>query len=145
MILRTAARPVLAAVLIAAAGCNKATTPTPTPSSLEGSLAVQVFTGAIDQEGEAFYSFTVARSGTISMMLLDLREGGAASSAEMQLGIGVPAGTGCFVSTGTATVAAGPTPQITRDSTPGVYCARITDVGNLSGPATFSINIGYPR
>lgn len=59
------------------------------------------------------------------------------------LGVGTPAGTGCTVAS-TLTVAADSTPQVTGTYTPGVYCARISDVGNLSAPAAFVITIAHP-
>ena len=42
-------------------------------------------------------------------------------------------------------VTTGVAPQVSLSPDPGVYCARIADAGNLTGPVDFSINIVHPR
>jgi hypothetical protein len=125
-------------------GCGGAADPT-TPSDIyTGSIAVQTFSGTLAVGGSSFYSFTVPKDGPASLTLLDLQEDGASSEAAISIGLGTPAGVGCSVSTA-VTVSPGPTPQLTSTVGPGVYCAKVADVGNLSGPGRFSVNITRPQ
>jgi len=54
----------------------------------------------------------------------------------------VPVGTDCAVNNSVDT-AAGLTTQLTAPVTPDVYCVKISDIGNLTGPANFTIRIGH--
>jgi hypothetical protein len=59
------------------------------------------------------------------------------------LGIGQPSGTDCVTTTSVNT-AAGSTPQATGAYNAGVYCAKVSDIGNLYAPASFTVTIAYP-
>ena len=79
-----------------------------------------------------------------TVTLLSLKENGAETNRIVQLGLGVPRGTECLLIDGrqvTADVVA----QASLTPDPGIYCARISDAGNLTGPVDFSINIVHPR
>jgi len=137
-------RRVVLALLVAAslsAGCNNNPTTT-SPSNFVVGPTTEVFTGSVDVNGSAFYSFTVVTSGTTSVMLASITTGtpGPAADIGMSLGIGVPAGTGCPVTT---SVMVGPalTSQIASALTPGIYCVNIADVGNLRAQVNFAIRI----
>ena len=122
----------------AACGGNSATAPsTTTPSG-----SSENFTGSLAVQGSSFYSFTVAATETVSLSLASLTANGIGASASVvRLGLGVPIGTDCVVNNSVDT-AAGLTTQLTSSVTPDVYCAKISDIGNLAGPANFTIRIG---
>jgi hypothetical protein len=101
------------------------------------------FTGTLPVDGASFYSFTVTQYGTVNITLASIGGTYVPSTVTMALGLGQPSGEDCAVSTSLST-RSGPTPQITGAYSPGVYCARISDVGNLYAPARFSIDIAYP-
>ena len=101
------------------------------------------FAGTLPVDGSSFYSFTVTQYGTVNITLASVGGTYVPSTVTMGLGLGQPSGEDCALSTSLSTKA-GPTPQITNAYAPGVYCAKISDVGNLYTPATFSINIAYP-
>jgi hypothetical protein len=101
------------------------------------------FSGALAIGASKFYSFSVGSNGTITITLTTLTENGQDSSTQMALALGAPGGTGCRANT-TVTIAAGSTPHITGTYGPGVYCALLTDVGNLTTPSTFVISIAHP-
>lgn len=71
--------------------------------------------------------------------------GGAFVPATVMLGLGLgqPSGTDCVTSTSVNT-AAGGTAQVTGTFDPAVYCAKVSDIGNLFAPASFSVSIAYP-
>jgi hypothetical protein len=134
---------VLAAGLIfASCSNNSPTTPTTTtpvaPPSVTETWQATLAVGAT-----RFYSFSVALNGTVNLTLASLTENGEDSAAQLGLALGTPAGTGCAAST-SVTMAAAADPQITGTYAPGIYCARVADVGNLGAPGSFRILIAHP-
>ena len=102
------------------------------------------FSGTLQVKGTAFYSFSVAESGTTYLSLITLKEGGVDSSVKVTLGIGTPRGTSCATSSILSVVADGSL-SLTSTTDRGVHCALIFDPGNLTLPATFSLNITHPK
>ena len=66
-------------------------------STASAAVTVETFIGTLPVEGSRFYSFTVPQDGLVSLTLLELAENGAPSSALVNIGIGIPQGTGCSV------------------------------------------------
>jgi hypothetical protein len=132
-----------AGAVLAGAGCDQpgtTTQPTPTPT-----VVVQPFTGTLVKGGSAFFSFTVPQTGTVSLTLLSLTIAGAPTDATISMGVGAPGGTTCRTNS-TTNVTPGATPQVTATNlAPGIYCALVTDPGNLTADANFSINITRPQ
>ena len=120
-----------------------APTDTTTTPTVAAPTATERFNGVLPVGGVRFYSFSVSVYGTVNITLLSVSEARIPSTAMLGLAIGSPSGTGCTVGSA-VTVAADSTPQLTGAYIPGVYCARIYDVGNLSTPATFDISIDHP-
>jgi hypothetical protein len=65
------------------------------------------------------------------------------STVMLAVGLGQPSGTDCVTTTSVNT-AAGSTAQVTGNFDPAVYCAKVSDIGNLYAPASFSVSIAYP-
>jgi hypothetical protein len=135
---------VLVGMTLFGASCAEATVSGPSAVGNNASLTIQTFEGALPLGAFRFYSFTVLRPGLISVTLLGLKQGGADTTTPVLLGLGSPRGTDCAPIDARLT-AADVVPQLTLQSNPGVYCARISDSGQLAGPVDFSINIVYPR
>ena len=137
---------VLAGVLagVLAAGCS----PLGPTSSHEvppnSQLVVENFSGPLAVKGFAFYSFSVVESGTTYLSLITLKEGGVDSTAKVTIGLGTPRGTTCATNN-ILTVVADGSLSLTDTTNRGVHCALIFDPGNLTLPATFSLNITHPR
>ena len=132
-------------VFLLAGACDQ--TEAPAAPSNPGSttpVAVESFTGTLAVGGSRFYSFTVPQTGNVSLLLHSLIENGAASTAQLTLGLGVPRGTDCTVTDLVGATASG-TPQLIAAVAPAIYCVRIADPGNLTAPATFAVNIIRPR
>lgn len=130
----------LAAALLGA-GCTK--DPALTVPSTTGPVVIESFVGTLAVGGSIFYSFTVPQNGNVSLTLLSLTVAGAPSTLSINIGLGVPSGTTCV--TTTAPVVVGNTPQTTVAVTPRVYCVMVSDVGTLTDPAAFAVNISRPR
>jgi len=126
----------------ASAGCAR--DPDLTAPVTTGPVVIESFVGTVPVGGSAFYSFTVTQTGVVTLTLLSLTVDGAASDLTVNVGVGTPSGTTCQASTTTA-VGVGVTPQQTTQVTGGIYCAIVSDIGTLTDPASFALNISRPR
>jgi hypothetical protein len=105
---------------------------------------VRVFTGTLSAQESAFYSFTLPQTSGVFVTLasvtgFDTRD---AMTTPLQLGLGVPRGTGCAPITTTVTAPA-LTPQIRQVIAQGVRCVSVADPGRLPAPVRFAVRIGY--
>lgn len=135
---------VVVGMALSGTACAEATVAGPTAIGNNVTLTVETFSGSLPVGGSRFYSFTVPQSGLTTVTLVSLKQDGANSNTIVLVGLGAPRGTECLLIDGrqvTADVVA----QISLTPEPGVYCARISDAGNLTGPVDFSINIVRPR
>ncbi len=131
------------ASLSAACATNASTAPsstTPTPAS---PTVTETFVGALPVGGVKFYSFSVSAYGTVNATLVSIGGDGVPPTVTVNLGIGTPSGTTCSVSSPTM-VQVGGTAQVTATEQPGVYCATISDIGNLAATGTFTVTIDHP-
>ena len=128
-------------LLTVACGGNDNVTPPSTPV-LPSS---EVFAGTLPVRGSSFYSFTVAVSGNVSITLASLvpKAPGPALNSVMGLGVGTPDGTDCAI-TNSVTTPPGLTAQLVNSLTPATYCAKIYDLGELTGPVDFAVRIVHP-
>jgi len=140
----------VAAVAIGAAACNKAETPTsPTTSTTTTTTTAaeptvtEEFNAIVSVGGVSFYSFTVEQNGTVRIRLNRVGGPNVPSTLWLGLGLGTPSGEDCVTTTSLNTPAS-ETAQITGTYAPGIYCARVYDVGNLLAPATVYITIDHP-
>ena len=139
--LRQLAAVALALSLSACGGSSDNTTPTtPTVSSTP---TPELFEGKIDVGGSAFYSFSVATTGDIDVMLASVTSTtspGSESTVVLSLGVGQPAATDCTVTKSLLARAALQSPLV-NNVTPGIYCVRVSDIGNLRSTVNFAIRI----
>jgi hypothetical protein len=134
---------VLGSLLLLGCGDSNSSAPSsPTPTIAPPSFT-ESFSGALAIGASKFYSFSVGPNGTVNLTLTTLIENGQDSASQVALALGAPGGTACRANTA-VTIAAGSTPQITGTYPAGVYCAMISDVGNLSTPSMFTIAIAHP-
>lgn len=128
-------------VVLIAAGC--VTEPALTAPVTSGPVVIESFVGGLAVKGSAFYSFTVPRNGPVALTLLSLTVAGVPSELSINVGLGVPTGTTCNATTSPTFVAINPVSN--TNVTPRVYCVLVTDVGTLTDPAEFAVNITRPR
>ena len=129
-----------AATLSIACG-DDATSPTPTTLTVD----TEVYTGTMTVGGSGFYSFSVGGPGAAAITFGSLTNAstGRPLDVAMGLGVGIPAGEGCNVTT-SATAAPALTAQLSSPVLPGIYCVQLSDVGNLRVPAVFGVRIVHP-
>lgn len=144
-------RLVLLTTIVGAAACgddtptSPTTTTTPTPASTVAEATVlESFTGTLPVGGFRFYSFEVPTNGTVTVTLNRIGgNAGVPSTVWVGLGVGVPDGTDCPTTT-SGNTQSGAGPHISTTLTPGTYCARVYDIGNLAAQTTFDVTIGHP-
>jgi hypothetical protein len=137
-----------AVVLAAAAACGKDDTPTsPTTTTTTTTVAsasiTEDFSGVLPVGGSRFYSFTVGENGTVNITLTSIGGAGVPSTVWVGLGIGTPNAEDCST-TSSVNTQAGSSAQVTGTYQPGIYCAKVSDIGNLAAPATFAITVAHP-
>ena len=132
---RTRAALACASMLFVSA-CASTTTPTTSTSGLQVS---ESFSGTLPQGGSASDNFTVATDGTITITLVSLTP---QTTITMGLGIGTPSAATCVVTQSQENLKVG-TP-ISGTLTAGVYCVELYDLGNMTGPDTYSLTVMHP-
>jgi hypothetical protein len=135
----------LLGLIVLAPACDSGTTSpsttdtrTPAPASI-----VESFIGMVPVGGSNFYSFSVTQYGIVTLTLNSVSGAGVPSTVWLGLAIGTPGGTDCLTTASTNT-AAGTTAQVTSTYEAGVYCAKVSDIGNLFAPANFDLTIAHP-
>ena len=130
---------VLAATTFACGGGDD----TPAAASTATTPQPLLFEGQLTVGGSAFYSFTVAATGITNVMLASVTTTaapGTSSAVVLGLAIGTPLGSDCSITNAVPT-AAGLTSQLVNSLSPGTYCARVYDIGNLTSTVNFAIRI----
>jgi len=136
----------VAALAVACGDDALPTSPTDTTSATTTSTTTTVtYAGTINVGGSRFYSFTNAAAGSVGAFLASVM--GADSrvplTMPLELGVGVPAGTGCATTT-TQVVVPGLASQMTVPLAAGVFCLRVADAGELRAPVTFAVRFTHP-
>ena len=119
------------------------TTTTTTTTTVASPAFTEEFNGTVPVSGSAFYSFTVTQYGTVNVSLTSVSGQYVPSTVTMGLGLGRPDAETCATTTN-ITTQSGVGPQITGTYDPGVYCVKVSDVGNLFSAAKFAVTIAYP-
>jgi hypothetical protein len=120
------------------------TTTTTATTTVASPTVSESFTGTLAVGGFKFYTFNIAANGTVNVTLNSVVGTGVPSTVQVGLGIGQPSGIDCAATTSVTTGSAFAKPQTTGVFGPGVFCVRISDVGNLFAPAAFNITIAHP-
>ena len=139
------ARVLLALTLAAvSAGCGDDESPTSPTDSAAVTTSI-TYTGTLEVGASRFYSFTNNTSGSVTAFLASVTapDSKLPLTVPLELGIGVPAGTGC-ATTATQIVAPGLVSQMSASLAAGVFCLRVADAGEMRGPITFAVRFVHP-
>lgn len=128
-------------VALSAAGCSD-DIDTPTSATSTDPVSI-LFVGTLQPRSTRFYSYTLTTAGQVSAMLASLEQGQTPMPHSLELGLGVPSGTGCAVSVSRTTTTS-LVPQIKQDTATGTYCVRISDTEGLPAPVNFTIRVMHP-
>lgn len=131
----------LVAFALMAGGCSTSADDTSStlPTAPSTPLVTDNFSGTVQVGSSDFHTFTVTSSGF--PITVNLTSAGPPATISMGMGVGTVVGGTCQVQSGTSasTIApAGSTPQLSGTISSGQYCLLIADVGNQSGPITYT-------
>jgi hypothetical protein len=132
-------------VALSLTGCSdEATieTPTSATTTIAAASISETYADTLVVGASGFYSFSVNEYGTVNVTLESIGGTFVPSTVMIGIGIGTPSGTEC-VTTTTLNTASGTGPHLSGTYQPGVYCAKVWDIGNLFGPATFRIVVAH--
>jgi hypothetical protein len=100
------------------------------------------FSGTVQVGSSTFHSFPVSQTGTTDVTLTTTSP---SSTVVMGLAIGTTGDGGCTPLAGASSnVVAGSTPQITGLTTAGTLCVQIRDVGQATGPVSYTVTVTHP-
>lgn len=127
--------PLAIALAAAACGDDTPTTPTvPTPVAL-----TDTFSGSLNQNGAATHPFLVGSSGAINTTLTTV---GPDSAVVVGMSLGTWNGNACQIVLAKDNAVQGST-VLGAATSAGNFCVRIYDVGNLTGPITYQIDVQH--
>ena len=118
---------------------NTSDTPRPTPLP----LLKETFTGTVLRGGSASHSFTVVQAGEVDVTLT---AAGPPATITMGLAVGIPnaaAGSCDVISGASVNVPASSFSQLLGSASPGALCVKISDIGNQTGPITYTITVEH--
>lgn len=129
-------------------GCKKdtptsPTTTTTTTSTVASPSVTEDFVATLPVGGTKFYSFQVVENGTVNVTLTSVGGAGVPSTVWLGLGVGTPSAEECST-TSTVNTQSGSSAQVSATYSPGIYCAKVVDIGNLAAPAKFTVTIAHP-
>jgi hypothetical protein len=126
------------AVALSTVACGSGTTTPTTPTTPVSST--DTFAGALTPNGAASFPFTTAASGSITATLATLAPN---STLVVGLALGTWNGNSCqiLLAKDSATQSSFIVGQASQSST---YCVRIYDVGNVTDPQTFELQVNHP-
>jgi hypothetical protein len=132
---------VVAALTVA---CGDEASPT-SPTDTTPVTTSVTYAGTLDVGAARFYSFTNSAAGSVTAFLASVTSPDTRLpiAAPLELGIGVPAGTGCATTT-TQVVGPGLVSQMTVSLAAGVFCLRVADAGELRAPISFAVRFTHP-
>ena len=98
-------------------------------------MTTETFTGSLAVGASRFYSFTVNAGGTVSVTLASVtaQADGTTLTQPLEIGIGIPAGTGCRVAVARSAMS-GLVTQLQMSAGTGVHCVRVSDTAGLPYP-----------
>jgi hypothetical protein len=120
------------------ASCDHAGTMTELPRPTTPPTKLSSFNGTLQLLATDTYSFTVSASGYVEATLVGLA---APAGTKVSFAIGTPSLTGTCAVNQTVTTAPGATAQIVGTGIAGTLCVTITDTGNLTAPALYTITV----
>jgi hypothetical protein len=117
---------------------------TPPTSPTNPTARTETFTGQVEVAGRAFHPFTVTLNNAAASV--NLSAAGPPPSIAMGLGVGTYVATpeSCtLLNNGFTVTPAGAQPQLAGSLAAGSYCVVVYDVGNQTGPITYSVTVSH--
>ena len=127
---------------LAVCGCSRDQSPTSPSTTTAATPTTILFSERSLPHATRFYWYRCYRR-PVSAMLASLERNGSPTSNALEIGLGIPAGTGCSVSAALNS-SSQLIPQLRQDFGTGTYCVRISDIDGLPASMTFTIRVIHP-
>jgi hypothetical protein len=118
--------------------CDDAGTITDLPRPTTPPAKVVSFSGTLQPNATDSYTFTVTQEGYVEATLVGLS---AAAGTAVSFGIGTATAASTCAVIQSVTTVAGTAAQVIGTGLPGTLCVTISDVGNLTAPALYTITV----
>jgi hypothetical protein len=125
-------------VTLTTAGCED-DTPGPTPTPTPPPTTTDTFTGTLNINGAFTFPFVVVAIGSMTATLTTISD----NTVTVSVSIGTWNGVTCQIFLANDQAAQGAV-VTGLPSGVGNYCARISDVGKLTGSVTFELTVVHP-
>jgi hypothetical protein len=141
-------RVLIGIALVAAFGCGSSND---TPTAPSGNATIEKFTGGFEIAGVGpVHQFAIQKNnGLLNMVVTAVTTSGTETPAGVAVGIALGSQTsgGCVAISGAqATVQAGSTSitsGLSGTANAGNYCFIVFDVGTLTGPVTYAVEVSH--
>jgi hypothetical protein len=131
----------LGALGLTAAGCEE--TNTPDPPAPTPPVVTERFSGLLPPNGALTFTFDAAAAGAVTATLSSLGQNDTTVSLSLGTFSGTPGAASCQIVIANDNI--GANGQVNgQTSTAGRLCARLSDVGRLTGATTFELTIVHP-
>ncbi len=129
---------VLLVAVVAMVGCNN--TPIISNPTVVGTPVTDSFSGTLSKNGAFTHAFSIATLGSITAAIVAL----APDTAQIVgLQLGVWNGTSCTASSSTDVATTGSSITLNASSA-GIVCVRLYDVGFISEPVLYQLQVVHP-
>ncbi|HEY7791239.1 MAG TPA: hypothetical protein VIC33_12030 [Vicinamibacterales bacterium] len=100
----------------------------------------ETFNGTLSMNNASYFTFTVAKQGTVTMTATALSP---QSGAAIGLGLGQIVGTSCLLQLQEPGLYVGQ-PLTFNNIAAGAYCGQIFDIGYLTEDNTYTVSVAHP-
>jgi hypothetical protein len=125
-------------VALTAAACED-TTPAPTPTPTPAPTTTDTFTGTLNVNGAFTFPFPVVAAGSMTVTLTTISD----TTKAISMALGTWNGVTCQIVLANDKATQGAIVTGTASGI-GSFCARVSDVGNLTESVTFEITVVHP-
>jgi hypothetical protein len=130
----------LAAVALSAWACDNNNTPTLPTAPDPRPPVTETFTGTVNPNGAVTHSFSTESAGTLTATLVSVTPD---SGTKVGLSLGTWNGVACKVEIAADNAQQGVTVTGTASAL-GAFCARVYDVGALTGNISYELRVTHP-
>jgi hypothetical protein len=129
----------VAVMALAGVACDSGDTTTPTTPTTPTPTVTETFSGSINVNGAASFTFPTAAAGSVTASLRSLTP----STVQVSLALGTWNGLNCniLLPNDRATTGSSVTGNVSGS---GTLCVRISDIGQLTGNTIFEIVVVHP-
>ena len=99
------------------------------------------FNGSLAPNGSLVFGFSVATAGSLAITLTAVSP---ATTSPLGLGVGPSSNGNCTIANSTSGAIAAGTAQLSATESPGNYCVKVSDPGNLTTTSTVTVTVTHP-